>query len=237
MAYRLLNKERQIYVREGSEEALRSFGKLVFDFDGVLVQTAQSYRQTIRKVVDYYFLRILGLKGEEGKLANLIDIQKFKDTGRFNNDWNLSYAFIEYYLTLLMKELEQKGALEDFTKRFYNLKFSDIQTFVGSLIEVNKFLRLYDITAADLANLKQNGIISLELFLAQTNIEKQKPVETSLLGVDPEVVIDEQRLAKVLLPFDLEKPDLLKRLFEEIYLGKDLFTKFYCKSSFFGFEE
>ena len=237
MAYRLLNKERQIYVREGAEEALRSVGKLVFDFDGVLVQTEQSYRQTIRKVVDYYFLKILGLKGEEGKLADLRDIQKFKDTGRFNNDWNLSYAFIEYYLTLLMKDLEQKGALEDFTKRFYNLKFSDIQTFVGSLIEVNKFLRLYDITAADLANLKQNGIISLELFLAQTNIEKQKPVETSLLGVDPEVVIDEQRLAKVLLPFDLEKPDLLKRLFEEIYLGKDLFTKFYCTPSFFGFEE
>jgi len=63
MAYRLLNKERRIYVREDAEEPLRGIEKLIFDFDGVLVQTSKSYRQTVRKVVDYYFLKILGLTG------------------------------------------------------------------------------------------------------------------------------------------------------------------------------
>jgi phosphoglycolate phosphatase-like HAD superfamily hydrolase len=237
MAYRPLNKERQIYVREGAEETLRGIEKLIFDFDGVLVQTSQSYRQSVRKVVDYYFLKILGLEGEEGKLATLRDIQKFKDTGLYNNDWNLSYAFITYYLTLLMRELEQKSALKDFTKRFCNLQFSDIKSFIQSLIEVSNFLRRYGISGTDLANLKDNGITGLDLFLAQAKLEKPKPIETSLVGIDPEVVEDEQSLVRKLVPYDLEKPDLLKRLFEETYLGKELFTKIYGVPSFFKFDE
>ncbi len=237
MAYRLLNKERQIYVREGAAETLRGIKKIIFDFDGVLVQTSQSYRQTVRKVVDYYFLEILGLTGEEGKLATLRDIQKFKDTGLYNNDWNLSSAFITYYLTLIMRELEQKSALKDFTKRFDNLQFSDIQSFIKNLSEVSNFLNRYKITATDLANLKDNGIINLDLFLAQANLEKPKPIETSLVGIDPKVAEDEQSVVRKLVPYDLEKPDLLKRLFEETYLGKELFTKFYGVSSFFKFDE
>jgi len=237
MAYRLLNKERRIYVREDAEEALRGIEKLIFDFDGVLVQTSQSYRQTVRKVVDYYFLKILGLTGEEGKLATLRDIQKFKDTGLYNNDWNLSYAFITYYLTLIMRELEQKSALKDFTKLFYNLQFSDIKSFIQSLIEVSNFLRRYEVNKTDLANLKDNGIVNLDLFLVQAKLEKPKPIETSLVGIDPEVAEDEQNLIRKLVPYDLEKPDLLKRLFEETYLGKDLFNKFYGAPSFFKFDE
>jgi len=237
MAYRLLNKERRIYIRKDAEEPLRGIEKIIFDFDGVLVQTSQSYRQTVRKIVDYYFLKILGLTGEEGKLATLRDIQKFKDTGLYNNDWNLSYAFISYYLTLIMRELEQKSALKDFTKRFYNLQFSDIKSFIQSLIEVSNFLRRYGISGTDLANLKDNGIITLDLFLAQANLKKPKPIETSLVGIDPEVVEDEQSLVRKLVPYDLENPDLLKRLFEETYLGRELFTKIYGVPSFFKFDE
>ncbi len=237
MTYRLLNKERRIYVRQGAEEPLCGIEKIIFDFDGVLVQTSQSYRQTVRKVVDYYFLEILGLEGEEGKLVTLRDIQEFKDTGLYNNDWNLSHALITYYLTLIMRELEQKSALKDFTKRFDDLQFSDIKSFTQSLIEVSNFLRRYEITATDLADLKDNGIVNLQLFSAQANLEKLKSIEGSFVGIDPEVAEDEQSVARKLVPYELEKPDLLKRLFEEIYLGKNLFTKFYGMPSFFKFDE
>jgi phosphoglycolate phosphatase-like HAD superfamily hydrolase len=237
MAYRRLNKERQIYLREDAEETLRGIDKIIFDFDGVLVQTSQSYRQTIRKVVDYYFLEILGLEVEEGTLATLRDIQKFKDTGLYNNDWNLSYAFITYYLNLIIRELEQKSALQDFTKQFNKLQFSDLQSFIQILKEVSAFLRRYGVNGIDLVNLKNDDIVGLDLFLAQANLEKAKPIETSLVGVDPEVGNEEQRLVRRLIPYDLEKPDLLKRLFEETYLGKELFNKNYGVPSFFKFNE
>jgi phosphoglycolate phosphatase-like HAD superfamily hydrolase len=39
------------------------------------------------------------------------------------------------------------------------------------------------------------------------------------------------------VPYDLEKPDLLKQLFEETYLGKELYEKVYDTSAFFKFDE
>jgi phosphoglycolate phosphatase-like HAD superfamily hydrolase len=60
--------------------------------------------------------------------------------------------------------------------------------------------------------------MSLDVFLTQA-----KPEKTQLL-------------IKKLAPYDLEKPDLIKRLFEEIYLGKDLFTKIYGAPSVFQFD-
>jgi phosphoglycolate phosphatase-like HAD superfamily hydrolase len=237
MAYRLLDKERQTYFREDAEETLRRIEKLIFDFDGVLVQTSQSYRQTIRKVVDYYFLEILGLEGKDGKLATLLDIQKFKDTGLYNNDWKLSYAFITYYLNLILKQLEQKNTLSNFTKRFHNLQFLGAEKFIQKLREAGSFLKENGVNGTDLANLKNDSIVGLDLFLAQVNLEKPKQIETSLVGVDPEVENEKQRLTKQMIPYDLEKPDLLKRLFEEVYLSKELFTKFYGVPSLFKFDE
>ena len=234
MSYRLLNSERRIYLREDAEEPLREIRKIIFDFDGVLAQTSQSYRQTIRKVVDYYFLEILGLEGEKGKLATLRDIQKFKDTGLYNNDWKLSYGLISYYINLILRKLEQKNALQNFTKQFSGIQFSDVQSFIQNLKKVGDFLRRIGISGADLAKLKDDNIVGLDLFLAQSILEKPQPIEVSLVGVDPEVIDDKEILVKMLVPYDLEKPDLLKRLFEETYLGKELFNKIYDVPSFFN---
>ena len=216
MSYQLLDSERRIYVREGNEKALSGIEKIIFDFDGVLVQTSQSYRQTITEVVDYYFIELLGLTAKKSKLATLPDIQKFKDTGLYNNDWKLSYSLITYYLTLILKELKQKAALKEFIDQFCNLQFTDIRSFIKSLKGVRDFLERYKLNMIDFADLKDNGATNLDMFLTQTTEENQ-------------------RLIKMLAPYDLEKPDLIKRLFEEIYLGEDLFTKIYGTPSVFNF--
>ena len=236
MSYRLLNIKRQIYIKEDAKEPLRKINKIIFDFDGVLAQTSQSYRQTIIKVVDYYFLEILSLEGEEGKLATLQDIQKFKNTGHYNNDWKLSYALISYYMNLILRKFEQNNVLQKFMKEFGDSQFMDIQSFIQKLREVGDFLRGIGISAADLANLKDDNIVGLDLFLAQSSLGKQKQLETSLVGVDPEVMGDKKLFVKRLIPYDLEKPDLLKRLFEETYLGKELYNKFYSTPPFFNFD-
>ncbi len=236
MPYRLLNIERQIYVRKSAEELLRGIKKIIFDFDGVLAQTSNSYRQTIRKVVDYYFLEILGLEGETGKLVTLQDIQKFKDTGLYNNDWNLSYALISYYINLTLRKLDQKSVIQNFTEQFGDIKFNDVESFIKNLKKVGSFLRSLGISGNDLTILKDDRIVGLDLFLAQASLEKSKPIEKSLIGIDPEVVEDKERLVKILIPYNLEKPDLLKRLFEETYLGKELYKRVYGKSAFFNFD-
>ena len=236
MSYRLLDKERRIYVRESAEETLRGIRKIIFDFDGVLAQTRQSYRQTIINVVDYYFLNLLELEGENGKLATLQDIQKFKDTGLYNNDWKLSYTLVVYYMNLIRRKLEQKTVLQNFKKQFNKIKFSDVQSFAQNLKKVGTFLRRYGINSVDLVDLKDDNIVGLDLFLARASLEKPKPIESSLVDVDPELVEEKEGLVKRLVPYDLKKPDLLKRLFEETYLGKELYQKVYGTSSFFNFD-
>ncbi|MEJ2280591.1 MAG: hypothetical protein P8X97_01525 [Candidatus Bathyarchaeota archaeon] len=236
MSYLSLNKDRRIYVRKNFKESLNKIRYLIFDFDGVLCQTSQSYRETIRNVVDYYFLNLLEIEGERGKLVTLNDVQKFKDTGLFNNDWKLSYTLIIYYLNLILRKLEQKKVLQSFIKKFEGITFSDIESFILKLKKVGEFLRKNRINANDLAYLKNDKIFGLDLFLAQASLEKPKPIETSLIGIDPEIVETKQALSEQLIPYDLEKPDLLKRLFEEIYLGKELYTKVYDTTSFFNFD-
>ena len=236
MSYRLLDKERQIYYQEGSEDQLRGICKIIFDFDGVLAQTNPSYSQTIRNVVDYYFTEILMLEGENGKLVTMQDIQKFKDTGLYNNDWKLSYTLIEYFLNLILRKLEQKSLLQKFTKQFNEIIFSDVQSFIQNLNKAGIFLRSHGINLVELADLKDDKIVGLDLFLAKASLDKPKPIDTSLMGIDPERIIDKEMLVKRLVPFDLEKPDLLKRLFEEFYLGKELFKKVYNTIPFFNFD-
>jgi len=235
MSYQCLNKERKLCFRKDSARALSAITKLIFDFDGVLVYTSQSYRQTIRKVVDYYFLEILSLEGEKGKLATLDDIQKFKDTGLYNNDWNLTYAIITYYLTLLTRKLQQKRLLQDFTKRFNNIQFTEVGSFLQTLGEVGDFLRRYGLNATELVSMKNDSALGIELFLAQSSLENQNSLKTALAPIFPQVGSDEQILIRRLVPYDFEKPDLLKRLFEESYLGNELFNKFYGTPPIFNF--
>jgi len=234
MAYQCLNKERKIYFKKDSTKALSDITRVVFDFDGVLVQTSQSYRQTIRKVVDYYFLEILGLEGEKGKLASLGDVQKFKDTGLYNNDWNLSHTIIIYYLSIILRRLQQKHVFKNFAKQFSNIQFSEVHSFLQILGEVGDFLRRYGINATELVNMKNDNAVGLKSFLVQVN---QNPLRTTLEGVFPQVGSEKLTLVRKLVPYDLEKPDLLKRLFEESYLGEELFNRFYGIPSVFKFSE
>ena len=237
MSYRCLNKERRIYFKRDSAKAISDITKIIFDFDGVLVYTSQSYRQTVRKVVDYYFLEFLGLEGEEGKLATLGDIQKFKDTGLYNNDWNLSYAVITYYLAVLMRKLQQRRVLQDFTKRFSDIQFSAVRSFIQTLGEVGDFFRSYGITATELVGIKNDSGLGIESLLTRAKLENQDSLETNLTHILPQGGSEQQTLIGKLVPYDFEKPDLLKRLFEESYLGEDLFRKFYGVSSIFKFSE
>ena len=57
---------------------------IVFDMDGVLVEVTASYRETIRETVRHF-------TGED--VSNEL-IQRYKNEGGWNNDWDLSHRFI-----------------------------------------------------------------------------------------------------------------------------------------------
>ena len=61
---------------------------VVLDVDGVLVDVADSYRRAVVESVE----RV------HGDTVERADLQRFKDAGGFNNDWELTYAVALYVL-------------------------------------------------------------------------------------------------------------------------------------------
>jgi HAD superfamily hydrolase (TIGR01548 family) len=61
---------------------------VVLDVDGVLVDVADSYRRAVVESVE----RV------HGSTVDRTDLQRFKDAGGFNNDWELTYAVALYVL-------------------------------------------------------------------------------------------------------------------------------------------
>src|SRR5712671_1907105 len=58
---------------------------IVFDMDGVLVDVAESYRETIQRTVEHF----------TGKRISRESIQEWKNRGGWNDDWALSTAIIQ----------------------------------------------------------------------------------------------------------------------------------------------
>ncbi|MFW6110709.1 MAG: HAD family hydrolase [Thermoproteota archaeon] len=236
MYHQFGDDDRKICLRQDSIHLIRDLKHIIFDFDGVLVSTLESYRQTIKKVVDHYFLEILGLEGEEGTLTTLKDIQMFKDTGLYNDDWHLTYTLITYYLALLMKKLEHRGLFREFANRFGDLQFSDVESFLTILEKVGKFLRHHRLGTAELTELKKDSEIGLQSLAAQVNSKGQEDLTAYLQKILPQVGRSELKIIPELIPYDQKGLDLLKRLFEERYLGAILFERFYGLKSLFNFQ-
>ena len=75
---------------------LPSVDTVIFDVDGVLLDTSQSIRKMNLEVIPAY-LRMLGCTASDNLVAS-DEIERFKWAGGFNDDWDLSCALILLFL-------------------------------------------------------------------------------------------------------------------------------------------
>lgn len=93
-------------MREGAEAALSALDGLVFDVDGVLMDTHGSYPRVIADTTQFYFRRILagraaagdGRPGRARRLITPAETALFKRAGGFNSDWLLTKMAVLYFL-------------------------------------------------------------------------------------------------------------------------------------------
>ena len=77
-------KEQCVRLLDGIKRILRK-DTLLFDMDGVLIDVSASYRIAISQTVNFF----------TGQDVSPQDIQRLKEKGGYNNDWDLSQALIE----------------------------------------------------------------------------------------------------------------------------------------------
>ncbi|MEM2875465.1 MAG: hypothetical protein QXL67_00710, partial [Candidatus Bathyarchaeia archaeon] len=208
-----------MYVKDEVRGRIDEIKNLIFDFDGVIVQTIDSYRRNIIKVVDYYFLDILGLDGESGFLVDSTDIQKFKDTGLFNNDWDLTYALILYSLSALFRRLVEVNAQKKVRNKIINLRFYNLERLLQGLREVGKEVRASGLTIEDVISDKESNELGIDLFINSFKRGGINHIRSVVMNFFPEPRRENFRLALRMVPYSNDEGDFLKRLFAESYLG------------------
>lgn len=75
---------------------------IVFDIDGVLIDTSMSFRCTVSRTVQYYMTNVLGYK-DTGTLIQPEEVQLFKLAGGFNDDWVLSQSVTLFFTYKALK--------------------------------------------------------------------------------------------------------------------------------------
>jgi HAD superfamily hydrolase (TIGR01548 family) len=186
---------------------------VIFDMDGVLIDVSKSYRETIKKTAAIYLKSVLGLKGDEKSLVSDDDIITVKEIGGLNNDWDVTTGFLYYFITLLEgEEPEDFRTMDSMDEVIFFLK-KNRHHIRGGLREI--------IEKKDIAGFG-------------------KRVRT--LGRGLEAIQKALNSGKTRFIFgtgDLEVDNVVKRIFQEVYLGSHfraihhVTPLFYSRGGFF----
>ncbi len=173
---------------------------LIFDMDGVLIEVSRSYRKTIQRTVQIYFETCLGVARSRGAWITNEEISLFKSVGGFNNDWDLTSGLLLYLLSL--SDIAPLRKLK---------RFSSIQETLSYLTKKSSRSRPGHAFRAT-----RKHLLSF--------LEKLKTSGGGLRGIRR--VLGTPWQGWVYGMGDLGKENLVKRIFQELYLGKQ-FTPCY----------
>jgi phosphoglycolate phosphatase-like HAD superfamily hydrolase len=178
--------------------SIRNVEIVIFDMDGVLIDVSKSYREVIKKAVAIYLKGVLGLKGGEKGLVSDDDIVAFKEIGGLNNDWDVTTGLLYYFVTLL-----EEGEPGDAPK-------------MDSMDEVFSFLRE-----------NRSGIREGMGEIAEKKDIRGFQQRARSVGTGLEAVKKALNSGKTRFIFgtgDLKVNNLVKRIFQEVYLGHSFRT-------------
>lgn len=102
-----LQKKKSVSAKSAAgSKAAQTFDGIIFDIDNVLIDTRDSYLETIRWTVEIYLthgkipLYEAAPKNLRPALLTPADIHQFKLLGGFNDDWDCCYGLLHYLLSL-----------------------------------------------------------------------------------------------------------------------------------------
>ncbi len=76
---------------------MRGADAVVFDVDGVLVDTDASYGEAVIRTVQHFLVREAGI-GDDGPAIDRATARSFKASGSWNNDWDLAQGLLCWLL-------------------------------------------------------------------------------------------------------------------------------------------
>ena len=217
------------HIAEGFRPSL--IGKVAVDFDGVISSANRLFYEGISRTVDHYYKVILGLGGAVGRLVSDGEISALKGTGLFNNDWDLTRVLIAYYLALIYRDLEERGGADGISQRLGEVGPGDLMDGLGECMR-SKGLDLRALVEGK----REFPIEALASRLGGAGLGGEDALDAVIDFVMPtQRGGDLKRISRRLVGLEGGGGDLVKDLFEGIYLGPDLYRRFYGREARFGF--
>ncbi|MEM3382859.1 MAG: HAD family hydrolase [Nitrososphaerales archaeon] len=208
------------FIKKDSIEKLAKVDAIIFDCDGVLIDVRKSYFMAIKETVNYIFNRLTGLRIKENLLDNLIYI--LKKGGKFNNDWAVSYAVSLIIFTTIPKEAREE------LKIMINSKLPKFTDPVERLILIENFLKgKIKNTNFEISEESSKRLIELAEIISSSGF---KFFTDSLTSKED---LEFLRYGEYIFSrYGNVGEDLITTIFEEKFLGCNLFKEIYgmdCK--------
>jgi HAD superfamily hydrolase (TIGR01548 family) len=176
---------------------------LIMDMDGVIADVSGSYREVVRLTVYHYLKNVMGVDDISPDAVTPEDVSALKRSGGLNNDWELTYVILN---TILRSYFDEKsaGAFESFVKGGEPKDDRHLLHRVKLMLESCERPSLARVSEDSLADVYSSQQASI------TEI-------SSLL----------------LNSGDVGSGNLVKRIFQELYLGTSLFRNTYGEEPLF----
>ena len=165
---------------------MKSKKLIVFDMDGVLIDVAGSYRDTVRQTARLFFRGACSWQDLPDPLLSLSDLGAVKQSSGENNDWDFTCLVINLLFSLVPRP-GPAGGTDDWVRHEKTVSACDVATLA-------RFLRSQDQPLTALLKEKGPG--------------KDNLVMTFYEG-------------------DVGSGNIIKQIFQEVYLGKDRFESTY----------
>jgi len=180
---------------------------LIFDMDGVLIDVSRSYRETIQRTVRIYLETCLGFERGKRRIVTKEDISLFKSVGGFNNDWDLTSGLLLYLLSI--------SGFSPSSKRKH---FSSIEKVILYLKK----------TSSKFCPKKASRFKKKRL---SRFLEKVRVLGGGLQGIRR--ALGDSWDGWVYGSGDLDQENLVKRIFQEVYLGRQFSSYYHLQPLFY----
>ncbi len=179
----------------------------IIDFDDVLIDSTKSLLNAAIRTVDVYLNKVIGLKGDDVNILSYQEVEQFASAYGFEPGPDLAYALIVYMLTLLDKQYDPA-------------KFEGMDP--KSILDYIKNEDPPSVTMLDLKRKKRLSYIGKPIRIKGGGMKG-----LNRLGDLPNRFL-------VFYEGHIAMDNYLKRVFEEVYLGEELFKQEYGHNRVFA---